>query len=69
MNAFTERFIVQDLETFEFLYPDSNGDVGQTPFLKNAGRYDSRDDALQAGIEECGGQFSVVSFFESELKS
>lgn len=65
---YVQFFIVQDLETFEFLCPDPNGDIGQTPYLKGAGRYETREDAFSAGTEECGGQFSVTSFFEVEKK-
>lgn len=62
---FVERFIVQDLETFEFICPDFvTGGLGQTPFLRAAGKYETRQDALQAGIDETGGQFSVFAFFE-----
>lgn len=64
MTEIIERYIVQDLDSFEFLYPDPNGDIGQTPYLKTAGRFESREDALQAGIEETSGQFSVLRVFE-----
>ena len=51
MSQFEEKYIVQDLETHEFLYPDPFGDVGQTPNIKSAGHYDSREDAINAGVE------------------
>ena len=54
MSQFEEKYIVQDLETHEFLYPDPFGDVGQTPNVKSAGHYDTREDALNAGVEEIG---------------
>ena len=38
MSQFLEKYIVQDLETHEFLYPDPFGDVGQTPNIKSASR-------------------------------
>lgn len=60
-----ERFIVQDLESFEFLYPDPDGDVGLTPYLKLAGKFDNRDDALAAGVDELGEHFALFSFYES----
>lgn len=64
MPNFEQRFIVQDLETFEFLYPDPAGDVGLTPYIKLAGRFDTREDALSAALDELGEQFSIFPFFE-----
>ena len=63
MSQFEEKYIVQDLETHEFLYPDPFGDVGQTPNVKSAGHYDTREDALNAGVEEIGNEFVIFSFF------
>lgn len=64
MPNFEQRFIVQDLETFEFLYPDPAGDVGLTPYIKLAGKFETRDDALSAALDELGEQFSIFQFFE-----
>ena len=63
MSQFEEKYIVQDLETHEFLYPDPYGDVGQTPNVKSAGHYDSREDAINAGVEEIGNDFVIFPFF------
>ena len=63
MSQFLEKYIVQDLETYEFLYPDPFGDVSQTPNIKSAGHYDTREDALSAGVEEIGNEFVIFSFF------
>ena len=63
MFQYVEKYIVQDLETHEFLFPDPFGDVGQTPNIKSAGHYDSRDDAINAGVEEIGNEFVIFSFF------
>ena len=63
MSQFLEKYIVQDLETHEFLYPDPFGAVGQTPNIKSAGHYDTRDDALSAGVDEIGNEFVIFSFF------
>lgn len=62
---YQERFIVQDLETFEFLFPDIDGGIGQTPYLSLAGKYDYYQDALEAGVEEIGGEFTIFRFFEA----
>ena len=63
MSQFEEKYIVQDLETHEFLYPDPFGDVGQTPNIKSAGHYDFPEDAINAGVEEIGNEFFIFSFF------
>ncbi|HHL3633672.1 hypothetical protein [Neisseria polysaccharea] len=60
---FDERFIVQDLETHEFIYPDPFGDVGFTKNLKSAGHFESYEDALNSGINEIGGRFQIFQFF------
>lgn len=54
-------FIVQDLETHEFLYPE-DGNVGQTPYLSQAGRFEYQEDAIEAG-EDIGGPFSIFRFY------
>ena len=63
MSQFQEKYIVQDLETHEFLYPEPYGNVGLTPNIKSAGHYDTREDALSAGLEEIGNEFVLFSFF------
>lgn len=60
---FQERFIVQDLETHEFLYPDPFGDTGFTQNLKSAGHYESYEGALNAGVDELGGNFQIFAFW------
>ncbi|WP_107859810.1 hypothetical protein [Neisseria cinerea] len=60
---YEERFIVQDLETHEFIYPDPFGDVGFTQNLKSAGQFESYEDALNSGINEIGGGFQIFQFF------
>lgn len=66
MSNYQERYIVQDLETFEFLKPDEMGSVEQTPYLSMAGKYQIYEDAFQAGVDEIGGQFAVFKFFVNE---
>lgn len=56
---FEERFIVQDLETHDFIYPD----VGFTQNIKSAGQFESYEDALNSGINEIGGGFQIFQFF------
>lgn len=63
MNRYEQKFIVQDLETHEFIYPDPFGDIGFTANLKSAGQYESYQDALDAGIEEIGGEFQIFAFY------
>lgn len=66
---YEERFIVQDLETFEFLCSDQEGGFEMTPYLSLAGRFESYDDAFESAIDEIGGSFSIFKFFElQELK-
>lgn len=60
---FEERFIVQDLETHDFIYPDPFGDVGFTQNIKSAGQFESYEDALNLGINEIGGGFQIFQFF------
>lgn len=64
MSEYQERYIVQDLETFEFLRPHELGAVEQTPYLSLAGKYDFYEDAFQAGVDEIGGAFQVFKLFE-----
>lgn len=66
MSNYHERYIVQDLETYEFLKPDEFGSVDQTPYLSMAGQYQSYEDAFNAGVDEIGGQFTVFKFFVNE---
>ena len=40
MYEFKQRFIVQDLESGEFLCPDPAGGITQTPYIKQAGKFD-----------------------------
>ncbi len=64
MSEYRERYIVQDLETFEFLRPDEIGSIEQTPYLSMAGKYDFYEDAFQAGVDEIGGSFQIFKFYE-----
>lgn len=59
------KYIVQDLETCEFLYPSPDGDVGQTPYIKQAGHFEEMQDALDAG-EDLGAPFAIFTFYLPE---
>lgn len=63
---YKERFIVQDLESHEFIYPDPFGDTGFTQNLKSAGYFESYEDAFNAGMEEIGGGFQIFAFYLKE---
>lgn len=63
MSDFEQKYIVQDLETGEFLYPEPFGGIGLTLYIKQAGYFDSYEDAFEAGEDEIGGAFSVFGFF------
>lgn len=60
---YQERFIVQDLESHDFIYPDPFGDMGFTQNIKAAGQFESYEDAFDAGLEEIGGGFQVFVFY------
>ena len=50
--------------------PDPAGGITQTPYIKQAGKFDYQEDAMDAGIDEIGEQFAIFSFFErSEVKN
>ncbi|CRZ19918.1 hypothetical protein QG071_08810 [Kingella kingae] len=62
------RYIVQDLDTFEFLCSE-NGDIGQTPYIAKAGQFDSFDDAVIAAIDEIGEAFTIFTFMSPEAQT
>ena len=41
MSKYQQKFIVQELENHEFIYPDPFGDIGFTPNIKSAGQYEA----------------------------
>ena len=59
------KYIVQDLETFEFLYPE-NGDVGQTPLIKLAGHFEELEDAVASAEDNIGGAYTIFKFYLPE---
>lgn len=56
------KYIVQDLETHEFLYPSDDGAVDETPFIHQAGQFEELQDALEAG-EDIGSPFRIFTFY------
>lgn len=59
MASFVPRFIVQDRESKLFLMP-SEGDVGFTPWLVEAGRFGAMDEAVDTAHANCSEGFDVV---------
>lgn len=62
MAAYQVKYIVQDLETFEFLYPDPSGGVGTTPLLNQAGHFEFKEDAIEAG-QDLDAPFAIFTFY------
>jgi hypothetical protein len=54
-------WIVQDKESHLFLYPVC-GDVGYTPWVKEAGFFYSRDEAIETAVDHCTEGFDLFSF-------
>lgn len=66
MSDFEKKWIVQDLETGEFLCPDPLGGIGTTMYVKQAGQFDDYQIAFEAGKDEFDGGFFVFGFFVNE---
>ncbi len=58
-------FVVQDRETQMFLCP-SFGDVGYTPWIREAGHFDSEEEAVETAAFHCGEGFDVFDFYALE---
>lgn len=52
-------YVVQELSSGEFLCP-SDGDVGFTARLRDAGGFGDAEEAMHAGVDHCDGAFDVV---------
>jgi hypothetical protein len=63
MRSFVPRYIVQDRESKLFLMP-SEGDVGYTPWMVEAGRFDEMDAAIDTAHLHCSEGFDVVKVCE-----
>ena len=66
MSRYQQKFIGQELENPEFISPDLFGDIGFTPNIKSAGKYESYEDAFSSALEEIGGEFVIFGFYEKE---
>ncbi|CBN87505.1 hypothetical protein NEILACOT_05677 [Neisseria lactamica ATCC 23970] len=66
MSSYQQKFIVQELENYEFIFPNQLGDIGFTQNLKEAGQYENYEDAFNAGLEEIGGHFQIFSLYIRE---
>ena len=66
MSRYKQKFIVQELENHEFIYPDPFGDIGFTPNIKSSWQYESYEDAFNSALEEIGGEFLIFAFYEKE---
>ncbi|HFC8543937.1 hypothetical protein [Neisseria weaveri] len=64
MSKYQQKFIVQELDNHEFIYPDPFGDIGFTPNIKSAGQYESYEDAFNAALDEVSGRFVIFSFYQ-----
>lgn len=60
--AISHVYIVQSRETGDFLYPSDTGDVGNTPFVNEAGYFYDREEAIETALEEIGQNFIVFGF-------
>lgn len=55
-------WVVQDRETGLFLCPEG-GDVGWTPWLKEAGGFNEEEEAVEAMADHCSEGGDVLSFW------
>ncbi|MDF3831824.1 hypothetical protein P3W85_02465 [Cupriavidus basilensis] len=55
-------FVVQEVDSGMFLCPYS-GDVGFTHRLKEAGTFESREEAFETASDHCDEAFDVVAVF------
>lgn len=59
---FSKVWVVQDAETACFLRPHT-GDVGYTPLLREAGYFESEEEAVETAASHCGEGFDVFGFY------
>jgi hypothetical protein len=61
------RYLLQDVETHQFMCMGETGDVAFTPWVDVAGHFYDREVANEAGCEHCGPEgFIIFSFFVME---
>ena len=56
-------YLVQSLETFEFLCADEDSLIGFTTDISKAGIFYEYESALESALEEIGERFFIFSFF------
>lgn len=60
----TPVWVVQDVDSGLFLYPSDDGDVGFTALLRDAGRFDNAESAIDTARFHLGDRFVVTKFYE-----
>lgn len=61
-------YIVQLTDNYEFLYPHPDGDVCTTPFLRQAGVFQSAEAAIETAEFYSGvGSFHLVDIYNFEV--
>lgn len=56
-------YVVQSLDTGCFLCPSDCGDVGHTEWIREAGYFNSREEAIETAHSEIGERFDVFGFW------
>jgi hypothetical protein len=57
-------YVIQDADSGEFLYPSPDGDVGFTKFLRDAGRQEDPEEAIETAQINLGNAYVISSFWE-----
>lgn len=57
------RYLVQDIETRQFLVEGESGDIDFTPWVDEAGVFSDREIANECALEHCGGEGFIVFRF------
>ena len=58
-------YVVQEVESGQFLCPYT-GDVGYTHRLKDAGTFDTLEDAFETAADHCDEAFDVVAVLKEK---
>lgn len=56
-------YIVQSRDSGLFLCPSDNGDVGHTEWVKEAGHFETKEEAIETAYTEIGERFDVFGFW------
>lgn len=57
-------YVIQDMDSGEFLYPSPDGDVGFTKYLRDAGRLEDPEEALETAQINLGNAYVITGFWE-----